>query len=139
MSLYKTFKTDNNAETNGVWVEYPENEDGSVPRFKIARMSKQNKEYQKAMTVALRPVQRQLELKTLSNKAAEEIYFKVFIDKILLGWEKVQDEECKELPFSKENAKKLLTDLPELYDDLTRLASDMSLFKEASLEEDSKN
>ena len=89
MSLYKQFATNSEKEMEGVEVQMTEaeNEDGSIPTFVVSRMGKSNKRYSKALEAATRPYRRQIELGTMNNDKAEEIFMGVFVDTVLKGWE----------------------------------------------------
>ena len=141
MSLYKQFATNSEKEMEGVEVQMTEaeNEDGSIPTFVVSRMGKSNKRYSKALEAATRPYRRQIELGTMNNDKAEEIFMGVFVDTVLKGWKNVRDENGAELPFNKQSATKLFKDLPEVYERLQEEAKLSANFREASLEEETKN
>ncbi len=139
MSLYNQFATNKEAEVEGVEVQYGANADGSIPSFRISRMSKANKKYTKALERATRPHRRAIELETMNNDLAERLFMGVFVDTVLLGWNNIQDREGNNIAFNKENAMKLFEDLPELYDDLQEKAKKASLFREEAIEEEAGN
>lgn len=139
MSLYTQFKTNAAKEVEGVEIQYGPNEDGTIPTFVISRMGKSNKRYTKALEAATRPYRRQIELGTMNNDTAESLFLGVFVDTVLKGWRNVKDETGNEIPFGKETAIKVLSDLPELYDDLQEKAKSASLFREEALEDEAKN
>lgn len=139
MSLYNQFATNKEAEVEGVEVQYGANADGSIPSFRISRMSKVNKKYTKALERATRPHRRAIELETMNNDLAERLFMGVFVDTVLLGWNNVQDRDGNNIAFNRENALKLFEDLPELYDDLQEKAKKASLFREESLEGEAGN
>lgn len=139
MSIFDDFGTNQKAEVEGVWVEYSENKDGTVCAFKVSRMGKSNKKYTKALDRATKPVRRQIELKTLKDDKAEEIFLQVFVDTVLLDWRNVQRQDGTEIPFSKEKAMEVMRALPDLYDDLQEKAKEMALFRQEVLEEEAKN
>ncbi len=139
MSLYSQFATNKDAEVEGVWVEYGANEDGSIPAFKISRMSKANKKYTKSLERATRPHRRAIELETMNNDLAERLFMEVFVDTVLLDWKCIKQRDGEELEFCKKNALKLFEDLPELYDDLQEKAKKASLFRDETLEEEAGN
>ncbi|MCB1238982.1 MAG: hypothetical protein KDB30_04810 [Tetrasphaera sp.] len=139
MTLYNQFATDREKETDGVEVSYAPNEDGTVPTFVVARTSKTNKQYTKALEKAIRPYKRQIDLGTMDNDVAEEIFRTVFAKTILKGWSGIQDKDGNEFPYTTANAIKLLTDLPDLYEDLQERAKSAAAFKQESLEDDAKN
>jgi hypothetical protein len=139
MSLYTQFKTNAEKEVEGVEIQYGPNEDGTIPTFIISRMGKSNKAYTKALEAATRPYRRQIELGTMNNDTAETLFIGVFAKTVLKGWKNVRDESGAEIAFSEKAAVKLLTDLPEMYDDLQEKAKSASLFREESLEDEAKN
>ena len=141
MSLYKQFATNTDKEIEGIEVQMTEaeNEDGSIPTFVVSRMGKSNKRYSKALEAATRPYRRQIELGTMNNDKAEEIFMGVFVDTVLKGWKNVPDENGAELPFNKQSATKLFKDLPEVYERLQEEAKLSANFRDAALEEEVKN
>ncbi len=141
MSLYKQFATNTEKEIEGIEVQMTEaeNDDGSIPTFVVSRMGKANKRYSKALEAATRPYRRQIELGTMNNDKAEEIFLGVFVDTVLKGWKNVRDESGADMPFTKQTATKLFKDLPEVYERLQEEAKLSANFREASLEEEAKN
>lgn len=141
MSLYKQFATNTEKEIEGIEVQMTEaeNDDGSVPTFVVSRMGKSNKRYSKALEAATRPYRRQIELGTMNNDKAEEIFLGVFVDTVLKGWKNVRDESGADMPFTKQTATKLFKDLPEVYERLQEEAKLSANFREVSLEEEAKN
>ena len=141
MSLYKQFATNTEKEIEGIEVQMTEaeNDDGSIPTFVVSRMGKSNKRYSKALEAATRPYRRQIELGTMNNDKAEEIFLGVFVDTVLKGWKNVRDESGADMPFTKQTATKLFKDLPEVYERLQEEAKLSANFRETSLEEEAKN
>lgn len=139
--LFKAYKTDAVAEVDGVDIEFfdAQNEDGTIPTFKVSRLGKSNKKYTKALEVATRPYRRQIELGVLKPEVSEKIFLDVFCTTILIGWSNVIGEDGTPLKYSKDNAIKLMTALPDLYERIQSEASIASNFRDASLEEESKN
>lgn len=144
MSLFEQFATNRKAEVEGVEVTFGgTNEDGSVPTFRIARMGKANKRYQKMLEAETKPHLYAIRTDNLSPELDEAITKKVFIATVLLGWKNLIEPKIfgTDAPatFNAENADKLFTALPELYATLKEQAQKMSLFREAEVEQDSKN
>lgn len=140
MSLFKHYKTDANAENNGVWVDgFPRNDDGTEPRFLLSRLGPTNKRYQAAMERELRPHRRAMELGTLSNEVAAGVSLNVFCNSVLVGWENVENEHGEKMAFTPANALQLLTALPDLYAELNAKAQQQSMFRVATLENAAKN
>lgn len=137
MGLYSTFKTDKTAENNGFWFELPTGE-GPVPRFKLARMGETNKAYSKLLEKRFK-MWRNVPEDKIPTEASKKILLEVFTKTVLLDWENVTDVNDKEIPFSEENAVKILKDLPDLYSILLEQARAGANFKKAELEAASKN
>jgi hypothetical protein len=139
MSIFNQFETNQDAERDGVWVEYGDNDDGTVPAFKIARMSKSNKKYSKALDRATRPHRRAIELETLKEDTADRVFLEVFVDTVLLDWKNIKSRSGEEMAFNKKSAFELMKQLPELYDDLQDKAKKAALFRQEVLEEEAGN
>jgi hypothetical protein len=139
--LFKQYKTNSLKEAEGVEIEFPEaqNDDGSIPTFIISRMGKSNKAYSKALEAATRPYRRQVELGTLKNEVAETLFMGVFVDTVLHGWKNIQAEDGQPLPYSKDSAISLLTELPDVYERLQEEAKLASNFRDSALETEAKN
>lgn len=135
--LRKFFKTNSVKETEGVKFEFHEapNDDGTIPFFILSRMGKSNKAYSKALEAASRPYRRQLELSTLKNEIADEMFKGVFVNTVLKGWGNIQDEKGQDIPFTRENALALLNEegMGDLYDRLQQEAGLSSNFRDAAL------
>jgi acyl carrier protein phosphodiesterase len=90
-----------------------------------------NKAYSEAITRKLRPFLTKYNAgKPLDLEKVNEINIECFVDHCLLRWENITDREGKPLLFTKENAIKLLLDLPELYTALSEQAGDVESFRE---------
>ena len=139
MSLYKLFKTDEKLETDGVWLEYGQTEQGKPIRIKIARAGGRNVAFAKALEKATRPYRKAIQTGTLDDKTATRLYQEVFADTVVLGWENVEGPDGQPLEFNKENVLKLFEDLPDLFADLREQANNVSLFREEVLEADLGN
>lgn len=151
MNLYSLFKTNPSMETEGIMVEYGTvvRDGQEVPvRIKIARAGGGNTAFEKALEKATRPYRKALQNNRMDPEIAAKIYKEVFVDTVLLGWDnvafpvldasgKVAGEEF--LPFNRDNALRLLNDLPDLYADLREQALNGNLFREELLEEDLGN
>ncbi len=135
MSIHSMFKTDPQAEAQGIEIDYGE---GCI--ITVARMGGANTKYKKALEIAMKPYRRAIQTNTMSNDKAEEIMLECFIRNVLVTWEGVTDPETKEvIEFSIDNARTLMLELPDLYQDLVAQAKDISLFREQLIEDDAKN
>lgn len=147
MSLKQKFKTDTDAANDGVWFDYDgqPNDDKTVPGFKLARKSGQNKSYAKAMREFTKEHTTEdgiTDFNDLSEAEAEAVELDVFVNALLIEWRNFQpDDDGKALPFSQENAKKIFGDLDwsDLYKDLARKCGLASAYKAKQLKAEAKN
>ena len=111
--LYKLFKGATNLETEGVWFEIAEG-----VKFLMARAGGANKKYNRVFQSLMKPHMRAYRNGTLDDAVSNKIMRQAFAKGVLLDWEGVQDESGNTLEFSYDNAMKLFTDLPDLFDAL---------------------
>lgn len=139
MSLYKQFQTDNALEKDGILLQYGTNSKGNPICIRIARAGGANHQYVKRMEAKVKPYRRQIQNETIEKALLENIVKDVFAECVVLGWENVEDETGKELPFTKDNCIKLFTDLPDLFLDVQEQAQRAALFRQEIRENDAKN
>lgn len=139
MSIFTQFKTNKNCEENGILVRFKPNEDGSIPSFRIGRASRSNKRWLVAFEAKTRPYKTEIKDGIINDEDAQRINLEVFCSALLLGWSNIQDSDGQDIQFTYDNAIRLFTDLPELYEMLGSKSSDMSNFLESNLKADEKN
>lgn len=139
MSLYKLFKTDENLETDGIWLEYGQNEKGEPIRIKIARAGGHNSAFSKALEKATRPYRKAIQTGMLDNKTADRLYKEVFAETVVLDWMNVEGPDGQPMEFKRENVLKLFEDLPDLFADLREQANNVALFRDEVREADLGN
>lgn len=139
--LYNTFKTNEQFETEGVWLEYGYlDDDESKPiRIKIARAGGQNKAFTKALEKATKPHRKALQAGMLDDRIADRLYKGVFAETVVLDWVNVTDQDGIGLEFTKDNVLKVFSDLPDLFVDLREQAGNVSLFRDEVQEADLGN
>lgn len=137
--LYKNFATNENTEVKGFWYTVDTNDDGTEVKFLIARKGKRNRRYGELLTKLLGPYQKQIELDTISPKLLQKLFLEAFLGGILRGWQNVYDENGDALAFNTENARKLMTDLPDLYDALDKQSEKASNYHDEDIESVLKN
>jgi hypothetical protein len=140
--LFKTFAVSETKLAEGIEIKYSteKNADGTVPSFRIMRKDvRLNKRYAKALEEESRPYRRMIDTDNLSFELNNELNLKCFCRGILIGWENIQDENGKVIPFSFENAMFVMQKLPDLYADLEAQASKAAMFKDEQMEADAKN
>ena len=130
---YSVFRTDKALEKEGIVLDY-----GDF-KIKVARAGGANSAFQKALTAKIRPYKRQLDAGTIPDDVAEKLFLDVYAESVVLGWDGVTDENGKLLPYSKENAVKLFSDLPDLFRDVQNQAAAISNFRAEVTEDTIKN
>jgi hypothetical protein len=139
MSLFAQFKTNEDLEKKGVLLDYGKTADGKDICIRVARAGGSNKAFDKRMESLTKPIRRQLQNETVDPAVLDTILRKVWAETVVLGWENVQGEDGKDIPFTVDNCVKLFTDLPELFADVQEQTRKSSLFRQANLELEGKN
>lgn len=146
MSMYKSYKTDEQLEKNGIRVLFAEDE----ICLTLARAGGQNAGFQKALAANLKPYRRALQSETLSDKKANELLMKTFAESVVLRWEtRAEDGTYREgievegktelQPVTVENMVAVFQALPDLFEDIKAEASRLSNYRKVEREEDAKN
>lgn len=138
-SIFEAYETDSVAEMTGVEIS-PDLFPDAV--FIVARAGGANEQYAKEGEKRFRPHRKAIENGKLDSATASEIAMNLFIDTQLKGWRGIQhkvDGKLVDLEFNRENAVKLLKQLPELHIELQKKAQLMQTFQRAETEADSKN
>lgn len=131
MDVLKKFKTSEEKETTGVWIPLEGN-----AKILVARIP--NQKYQKALQKKTAQYRFGNRLSNIAESELERILIEVMAETVLLGWEGFLEGD-KPLPYSKENATRLLKGLRDFRDFVADIARDMTIFKEEVEEADIKN
>jgi|LWDU01.1.fsa_nt_gi hypothetical protein len=137
MSIYSLFETDIDRESAGFAMTF---QDGDVEvTINIARAGGSNKAYAALMQKLLRPHQLAASSGGVNDDIAEEILIRVMSETLVTGWSGIYDRDGEELPFSVETCKKVLTDLPQLRENIWEEANRVANFMMGDREESAKN
>jgi hypothetical protein len=145
MALKDQFKVDIAAAEGGVWFEYVANSDGTVPAFKLARTSKQNKKYIAAMRKFSENFADDSGVADFTRASEAELdkwMLDIFADTVILDWRNFQPEDDGvAVPFSKDAVRQILgsAEWVDLYNDLTGKAKRVASFNQKKLEAQAKN
>ena len=131
LDLKKEYAVDKNKEIEGVWQDF-----GSGAKMKIARIG--NSEYQKVFQKISKPHRKSIRRGTLADDVAEKLLVEAMAESILLDWEGVEDGGVA-LPYTKENAIRVLLEYKDLRDQVTEIANEMESFKAEEDAEAEKN
>lgn len=132
-SLYEMYETSEDLETKGVDLQI------GPAKFRVARAGGENTKFRKRVEVLTRPHRKQIQSGNMDPKVMEQLSMEAMIDTVLLGWTGVTGKDGKEIKYSKAAAKKLFTDLPDLYLTIVEEAGNHANFRAALVEEDAKN
>lgn len=128
------FKTDKEAESEGVWLPLPSGE-GEI---KIARIG--NPDYKKLRGELERPYEKIIKMGgKIPESRSEEILIESFAKTIVKGWRGVTDENGEDLAFTYENVKTALTDLEDFRNFVAEQALNMENYRVKKAESDAKN
>lgn len=138
-SIYEAFKTDATAENEGQWFNYGPGPSGKDQRFLLARMSRSNRRYMAGIQRLHSEYGRQVDAGTIADEVAYPALLRIFCTTVLLDWEGICGESGEELAYSSDAAVMLLTELPDLYQELQSLAQARENFLQQQKEDDAGN
>lgn len=122
MDFKKEFGTNKALEEAGVWVDI-----GDGAQLKIARAgSKKALKYSREVA---KPYMAQITYGKLPDDVAERLAIEVLAECILLDWKTIS-YDGKPLPYSKENALKLMTESEDFRDMVSRIANERKTFQQ---------
>jgi hypothetical protein len=124
-NLDSLFKTQKSLETDGVWFKVSPETSFCLRRFGGGNAHK----VKQAMAKYHKPHARLIENDALPIEEVNKIMAQVVASSCLIDWKGVVVDE-KELPCTFENAVKLFTSLPELFNALFEYISGVESFKE---------
>lgn len=130
-NIYDLYSTDLEKEVNGAPVKF-----GEATLYIASSNSSTNSKYAECVASFVeKNTKRQLAEKDDKREQLRELY----AEAVLVGWENVKDKDGKDLPYSKQNALKLLTDLPRLFEEIITISSDINYYREEQREAAAKN
>lgn len=125
-NLNVLFKTDTNLEKDGVWFKVGDSAEFCLRRFGGANSNK----VKIAMAKYHKPHAKRFETNSISDEEANEIMAKVIVEACLIDWKGIVEVSTGEdIPCTPQNAVKLFTSLPELFNTLFKLISEYDSFK----------
>lgn len=132
MDLFKTFKTDESKEQDGVWVQL----DDGKSRLKIARNL--NARYRAAQQLKMQRYKMAAKVKTIPDDVWNDMFNELIAETILVDWEGIT-KDGKPYPYSKENALEAIAELKDFREMVMGFAVDMDNFKQELDEGTEKN
>lgn len=113
----KKFKQDGSKANEGVWFDYPANNDGTIPRVKLAREGRSNKKW----LATFRDVTKDLDTDNLTPEEDFIVGVEVFAKAVVLNWENIQPEDDGVVLEDTAEAKIALLSSPDWTDFYTEL------------------
>ncbi len=129
---FSKFKTNEDKETEGVWIDF-----GEGLRLLIARSG--NVKYRRTLARLTKPHQHAFKSKTIEASVVEDITLKAVAKHILLGWENLQDDDGKDIEYSQSKAEELLREAPDFFEQVLEIAQDRSLYQDQQDKDDLEN
>ena len=126
------FATDLDLEEKGTWVDI-----GEGGQILVARIG--NPAYREKMRHLSKPYQSQIRQGTLPEDLNDEIFLKAIVETILLDWKGIEDDNGKEIKYSKDAAMKLLLGLRDFRDLVIEIARSQATFRREEIEETGKS
>lgn len=108
-NIYAKYGSDSKKETNGVPFYVDKDSDTYIL---VARWSYRNVEHTKAQAELT------LNAGSHSEQELDEMRTELFVNHLIKGWNNIFDMDGNEIPYTKENALKLMADLPDLVNEL---------------------
>lgn len=133
-SIYDVLGTDKTMEQQGVLLDF-----GRAGRFKIARAGGGNQAYNEVRARRFRPFSKQQRQGTLSEEVAQKALVEVYAEAVVKGWEGVLGPDRQPIPFSIANAIKLMTDIPQLFEEIRVAATDYANYQSVEAQEAAGN
>lgn len=152
--LYDLFEMDADLEREGITVNY-----GSV-KFLLARAGGHNSSFKKLFQTKAKKYRHQIDNETLSEDVADKLMAESYAEAIILGWwsrkedehgdailkkgeeqwvDTIENGDGKNVKYSMAECVRLLTDLPDLFLDIQRMAGKAANFRREIEEEDEGN
>lgn len=90
----KSFRTDTNAVSEGVWIDLPyANEDGTIPSFKLKGMGTFNPEFTVFKNKKYKPFMKLLQANALPQKKLDKLFLETVKEFALVDWRNVQPKD----------------------------------------------
>lgn len=130
--IKKAYGTDKQLEREGFWYRPP----GMNMEFLLARMTRTNKKWAKRVTVNYKEHKRSIDSNEMNDDSYDDL-LKTFCLTILLDWrgEDTIGDDGNPVPYTFAAGYDLLTDLPDLYEELAVEAQYLTNYKRKQEEE----
>ena len=125
------YLTDETLESEvGIWLKFP-----GGRRFRVLRAGGSNKKFLRALNSAIRPHKRAMDRGTMDMETSDEIMRTIYAKHVVVDWDGIKDAQGKKVPCTPENVAEFFKAFPNLFSDVTTLATDMAQFSEERIQE----
>ena len=118
--------------SEGQWVDV-----GGGLRIKVARIG--NPDYEEEIRKLAKPFMRQMRLGTMNVEDMEKLAMKAVAKHVIQDWENLEDEQGKNIVFSKDKALELFEEYRDFYNIVKEIAGEAEIFRSDEMEEGSGN
>jgi len=142
MSIEKAFSTSDEFESQGVWIDYGDEQ------VRITRAGAKNKKYKQVFRQLSKPHERGLRNETLEDDIAEELMKRTYAKSIVVGWRHKDQKDGKKwvdgkmlvggksVDANEDNVFNHFMKYHEFFLDLKAQSEKLSLFQEEEIEEE---
>lgn len=123
-ALFSKFKMDETREENGVWVDFGDDVKIKIRRLKAKASTDARAELDK-------PFANEIRRGTMNPETAKDLALKQVAKGVIADWKGINFPGEPMLPYTPENAYRILKALPELADNIIGIAADAEVFKAA--------
>lgn len=128
MNIYKRYDKDQDAEVNGVWIDF-----GDGAQIKIARFG--HKEHAEVIKRLQKPYQAILRVGgSIPEDKQTEIAIESMAQAIVRDWRGIKDADNSDIPFNLDNVRKVLGDLEDLRNLIAQVAMEAETYRKETLE-----
>ncbi len=132
-NAYEMFSTDPKLEKDGIVLDYGDFQ------ITIARAGMGNRKYRDLLATVQKKHRHQIDNDLLDDGLSDALMIGIYADSVILGWANVTGADGRALAFNRTNVIKLLTDLPDLFVNITEQANDARNFRKSELADAEKN
>ena len=133
MKLSK-FTTDKQREDEGVEVNLGREGDGAELILKVGRWGNSRARVMLERLTSAPAYQRAMRMNTLTEAESVNVIASVLAECCLFGWQGLEDDNGKPIPYSKEKAKELLATVPDFRRLVYECCNDLTLFRASNIE-----
>ena len=108
-NIYEIFETDEDLEREGVWIDF------GYGQFRIAYIGGANQGFGREFAEKMKPYLKLEERGEMDPKIARQIQIECYVNHVVKDWKGVIGRDDEDIPFSKQKALELFTELPHLF------------------------